>query len=304
MPRQLIFFYLISCLLLPQGLQASEEAGVTSPEEKIEQTLSQLQQPLYSAFVERYVLDELKGLRVELATQKHELMQQILDREHHSVDRAVTYATDSITYFFYLIAGATSILVLVGWTSIRDIKDRVHTLADEEISKLIREYEQRLYTMENTLTQKTLHIDQNREDIERTQDIQSLWMRAGHEHSLASKVAVYDEILKLDSSNCEALTYKADTVLELQEPQWAANLCHQALKIDPQNSHAFYQLACAYTAMQQFDEAVSFLSAALERGENYRDEIIQDPALQALSSYPPFIELINLTAIKPAKVSG
>lgn len=297
MSRQLIVFCLISCLL-SVGLHASEVVPETTPEEKIEQTVSQLQQPLYTAFVERYVLDELKGLRVELAAQKHELMQQILDREHHSVDRAVTYATDSITYFFYLIAGATSILVLVGWTSIREIKDRVHTLADEEISKLIKEYEQRLYTMEHTLTQKTLHIDQNREDIERTQDIQSLWMRAGQEHSLASKIAVYDEILKLDNSNCEALTYKADTVLELGEPQWAANLCHQALKFDPQNSHAFYQLACAYTAMQQFDEAVSFLSAALERGENYRDEIIQDPALQALSSYPPFTELINLTATK------
>jgi hypothetical protein len=297
-----MWFFLLPCLL-PIDLHASEHVADKTADEKIDQAVSQLQQPLYTAFVERYVLDELKGLRVELASQKHELMQQILDREHHSVDRAVTYATDSITYFFYLIAGATSILVLVGWTSIRDIKDRVHTLADEEISKLIKEYEQRLYTIENTLNQKTLHIDENREEIERTQDIQSLWMRAGQEHSLASKIAVYDEILKLDISNCEALTYKADTVLELDEPQWAANLCHQALIIDPQNSHAFYQLACAYTAMNQFDEAIIFLSAALERGENYRDEIIQDPALQALASFPPFIELINVTAANPSSTS-
>ena len=89
---------------------------------QLDQKVQDLQKPLYSPFVERYVLDELKSLRVDLAAQKNELIQQIVDRELSSVDRGVTYATDTITYFFYLIAGATSILVLVDWTSIREMK--------------------------------------------------------------------------------------------------------------------------------------------------------------------------------------
>jgi tetratricopeptide (TPR) repeat protein len=243
--------------------------------------------------VERYVLDELKQLRVDQAATKHELMQQIVDREHKSVDRAVTYATDTVTYFFYLIAAATSVLVLVGWSSIRDIKERVHSLADEEISKLIHVYERRLEGIEKQLKQKTQHIEENREEIELTQEVQSLWLRAQQDHTPGNKISIYDQILKLRPDDCEALTYKADAVLELDEPQWAANLCHQALQIDPENSHAFYQLACAYTAMGQFDESVRYLNEALERRDSYRDEIASDPALEALREYGPFQKLLS-----------
>jgi tetratricopeptide (TPR) repeat protein len=78
----------------------------------------------------------------------------------------------------------------------------------------------------------------------------------------------------LHQDDTEALTYKADAVLELEEPQWAINLCHQALAIDSENSHAFYQLVCAFTAMNQFDEAVHYLAEALNRSDSYKDGLL------------------------------
>lgn len=254
--------------------------------------LDTLTEPLYKPFIERYVLDELKQLRVEQANTRHELMQQIVDREHRSVDRGVEYATSSITYFFYLIAAASSILVLIGWTSIRDIKERVHSLADEEISRLTAEYRDRLEKMEVLMQQKSQHIAENKEEIERTQEIQSYWLRAQQEPSVANKIAIYDEILKLKHTDCEALTYKADAVLELNEPQWAVNLCHQALKIDKDNSHAFYQLACAHTAMNQMDEAIRYLKEAISRRNSYIEDIKVDPALQPLVKHQLFDEMV------------
>ncbi|HBA32563.1 MAG TPA: hypothetical protein DCZ12_00340 [Gammaproteobacteria bacterium] len=287
MPRLVVLLMLLSvCGAL---------AAASPEEEAIEKTVDELKAPLYSPFVERYVLDELKQLRSEQAQAKQELIQQIVDREHQSVDRAVTYATDTVTYFFYLIAAATSVLVLVGWSSIREIKERVHSLADEEISKLVHEYEKRLVLIEAQLQQKSEHIEENREEIERTKEIQSLWLRAQQESTPATKIDIYDEILKRRPHDCEAMTYKADAVLELKEPQWAANLCLQALKIDPENSHAFYQLACAYTAMNQFDEAVRYLTAAIDRRERYRGDILSDPALQALKGFQAFEDLMNAT---------
>ncbi|MFT6154344.1 MAG: tetratricopeptide (TPR) repeat protein [Crocinitomicaceae bacterium] len=250
--------------------------------------VNSLEKPLYSPFIERYVLDELKQLRTDQASTKNELIQQILDRELNSVDRGVAYATDTITYFFYLIAAATSVLVLVGWTSIRDIKERVHSLADEEISHLVKEYETRLENIESLLKLKAQNIEENREEIELTQELQSLWLRAQQEPSAANKISIYDEIIKLKYNDCEALTYKADAVLELNEPQWAANLCHQALKIDQENSHAFYQLACAYTAMNQMEEAITYLKEALNRRDSYLEDIKEDPALTALVSHELF----------------
>ena len=260
----------------------------------IDAALDTLQKPLFQPFMERYVLDELKQLRIDQARSKQEIIQQIVDREIASVDRGVEYATSTITYFFYLIAAATSLMVLVGWSSLREIKEGARNFADAEISKVVQEYEQRLISIEDELREKRSQIEKNREEIEMTQEIQSLWLRAQQDSSPANKIAVYDELLKLRSDDCEALTYKADAVLELGEPQWAVNLCQQALKVDPDNSHAFYQLACAFTVMEQFDEAVRYLAEALNRSDSYVEEIRQDPALEALVNNEVFDQITDL----------
>lgn len=265
-------------------------------DEQAQETVSAGGKPLYTPFIERYVLDELKQLRIDQAQTKQELTQQIVDREHNSVDRGVAYATNTVTYFFYLIAAATSLLVLVGWSSMREIKERAATHADAEISRLIQEYEKRLSLIEAQLRQKSRHIEENREEIEMTKEIQSLWLRAQQDPLPSNKISVYDELLKLRHDDCEALTYKADAALELNEPQWAINLCHQALKIDPNNGHAFYQLACAYTALEQFDEAVRHLAQALARSEHYLDDVREDPALEALVKDQAFEDLASLMA--------
>lgn len=294
MSRLLILGLLLAGLVITPAY-AGETTKATDGEQKaLETQVEALQEPLYSPFIERYVLDELKQLRTDMGRQKAELIQQIVDRELSSVDRGVTYATDTITYFFYLIAAATSILVLVGWSSIREIKERVHSLADEEIARLISQYEDRLRTIEHQLSQKTRHIEENREEIEMTQEVQSLWLRSAQENNPANKIDLYDRILNLRGEDSEALTYKADAVLELNEPQWAASLCHQALKVDPDNSHAFYQLACAYTTLGQHDEAVHYLARAIELSDSYRSDIENDPALYPLRENKSFQALLGV----------
>ncbi|MCP5015515.1 TPR end-of-group domain-containing protein [Ketobacter alkanivorans] len=293
MSRQLGFWVVLCCMLLP-GLAAAEtDTADTEREEKSREHIEQLDKPLYNPFVERYVLDDLKQLRIDMANQRVQLTQQMLDREHSAIDRAVSYSTNTVTYFFYLIAGATSVLVLVGWSSLREIKERVHTVADDEISKLVAEYEERLRSIESQLNLKTRHIEENREEIELTREIQALWLRAQQDNGPSSKIVIYDQILKLHPDDVEALTYKADAVLELNEPQWAANLCHQALVIDPNNGHAFYQLACAYAALNQKEEAVRFLQSALQVSDSYRVEMITDPALDKLRDFEAFRQLIG-----------
>ncbi len=318
MPRVLMYLLLVAPLVgaaadtantpltsSPENPQTATPSATPSQlQEQASEAVEALQEPLYSPFIERYVLDELKQLRVDMAAQKHELMQQVLDREHKAVDRGVTYATDTITYFFYLIAAASSVLVLVGWNSFRDIKERVHTFADDEISKLVSEYESRLERIEQQMKQKSRHIKQNREELEITQEVQSLWLRAQQENSPSHQIPIYDQILKLKPDNCEAMTYKADAVLELGEPQWAINLCHQALAIDQENSHAFYQLACAHTSLKQFDEAVRYLSKALDLTDTYREQLETDAALWPLHEYEPFVVLCGAAGEKVSLSQG
>ncbi|MFI2811409.1 MULTISPECIES: TPR end-of-group domain-containing protein [Microbulbifer] len=300
---------LAAALLLPLAASAQQEAQTRQEEEKqqaAEEHVNKLQEPLYTPFVERYVLDELKQLRKEMAEQRVAITQEVVDRQINAADKAITYATDTVTYFFYLIAGVSSMLVIVGWTSIRDIKEKVHSLATDEVNKLVTQYEERLRSIEEQLSEKTRHIEHNRDEIELTQEIQSLWLRAGREHTPAGKIAVYDQILGLRRDDGEALTYKADAVLELGEPQWAINLCLQALEIDPENGNAYYQLACAHASQEQWEEAVANLARALDISSAYRDEAMDDPALDGLVEFPPFAELMGIQSVsaQPADTSA
>lgn len=276
------------------GAQAAP-SSVADPEvqQQLRDTVENLDEALYSPFIERYVLDELKALRTEMAAQRIELTEKLVDRHVESIDRGVSYATNTITYFFYLIAGVSSILVLVGWTSVRDIKERMNKIADEEVGKLVTTYEKRLRVIEHQLTQKTQHIDANREEIERTQELHSLWLKAAQETLSANKIAIYDQILEMRPDDCEALTYKADEVLELGEVQWAINLCQHALTIDPDNAHAFYQLACAKTMLGNYDQAIHYLRETLERADSYRQTVMEDPALEPLYELDDFKALLS-----------
>ncbi len=277
-------------LFLPLFAIAAEGAVGVDQEKQLEAHIETLDEPLYSPFIERYLLDEVKSLRIDMERKHRELSQEVVDRELAAADKAVSYATDTVTYFFYLIAGASSILVLIGWNSLREIKEKVHSEANAQVAELVEEYEQRLKAIESRLQKETAHIKTNREEISLTQELHSLWLRASQETSPAAKILIYDQILELRPDDIEALTYKADAALDQGESQWAINLCQQALSRDEENGHALYQMACALSAEGKFDEAARYFLLAVEQSEAYREELGRDEALAALKDHPLLVD--------------
>lgn len=88
---------LFIALLLPVQLFAAEQVP---SEQQMRESVDNLKEPLYTPFIERYVLDELKQLRTDMAAQRAEMIQMTVDKELSAADRAVGYATDTVTYFF------------------------------------------------------------------------------------------------------------------------------------------------------------------------------------------------------------
>ena len=258
------------------------------------QDVNQLEQPMYNPFIERYVIDELKDLRMDMMQMHVDLTKEVTNRDISLTTRAVSYVSDTVTYFFYLIAGISSVLVLLGWNSIRDIKEKVHDLADTKVNEVISVYEQRLAKLEEELNKKSKGINSAQKQIIQHQDIHSLWLKAGQESLLNNRMSIYDQILEIDPENTEALTYKADLALEMNEPQWAINLCNKALQIDPENRHAFYQLAGAFALLDQPTEALENLERSLLETDVAADEIINDPAFKSLLDNENFKDLLNI----------
>ena len=248
---------------------------------------------MISQFRENWILGELRALRQDMMEYRNQMNLLVTDRELEVADKAMGYATNTVTYFFYLIAGAASILALVGWSTIRDLKDNVRVYAEKEMARLTSEYESRLADLERELRRKSLSIAENQEEIERTNDIHSLWLKATKEPSAQAKIELYDRILELRPDDPEALAWKADAALELGEQRWALSLCDRVLEVDEENSHALYQRACAWSGLGEIENALTDLAAAIQTSETLRSHARSEEMFEPLRELPRFLELVG-----------
>ncbi len=270
--------------------------AITTKEEKVQNRINNLEKPLYNPFVENYILHEIKQLREENRNLKVELHETLAKKEITMSNNVVNYATSTINNMFYIIAAATSLLVIVGWTSIKDTNEKVKNMIDEKTSKIIEEYEERLLNFERDLESRSKQVKRNQHEIEVTNTIHSLWLRASQESTPAGKVEIYDEILNIRPDEVEALTYKADAVLDMGEANWALNLTNQALEIDNSYANAYYQRSKIYAVLGQEENAILDLEKSIDLNEQYVEEIENDEEFETLISNEKVQEILKLKA--------
>jgi tetratricopeptide (TPR) repeat protein len=282
---------LLLCVLVYSPVDATEDESAR--DEASQQIIDKLDKPLYNPFVERYVLDELKTLRTELQGQRAEFVERFTSTQLGSSDRAINYATSTVNNMFYIIAAAASILALVGWSSIREVRHKLNDIIEQKVSTISEDYEKRLLRLERKLKDRTDSIISAQEEISRTNTLHSLWMRAGLEATHQAKIDVYDQILEIKPDDVEALTSKADEVLEMGEALWAFNLCNKALAINEQYPYAYYQRACANATLNHLDAAIDDMKQAVELSSTYIDEAKTDKSLQNLRATGMLDELLE-----------
>jgi tetratricopeptide (TPR) repeat protein len=248
-----------------------------------------IQKPL----IERYVFDELKSLRESQQNLRLELTQQLAQTQLSLADRAISYTADTTNNIFYIITAAASLLVLLGWKSLRDIKENVEASTTSQIKKLIDNYEDRLADVESNVKLRSDQIIATQEEISNTNRLHSLWMRAGIEKNTEQRIAIYDEILDLQPEDVEALTYKADALLDVGESKWALSLSNQAIEQEAEHSFAYWQRACANANLGNFDEAMDDIEYSLELSPVTAEELLAEDFFKPLKSDPRFKALLK-----------
>ncbi|OXX51806.1 hypothetical protein B9J80_13440 [Vibrio sp. V12_P9A6T4] len=278
--RQLLQMFLFLIVLTSFPTLAQEEPYSESPI---------LDRPL----VERYILDELKALRQDQQDLERRLTIQITDRELSVADKSLNYSNVTVTYFFYVIAGVASLVALIGWQSLKEVKHNTRELADKRLNQIAQEYEKKFLALERDLKRKTRIITENNREIEIINEIHNLWLRAQSVQTPEQRIEVYDEILKIRPGDLEALTYKADAAMEIREYYWALSLCNRVLELDDANAPALYQRACAYARIGAEEQAIEDLQRATEISASLRDLIAEEADLEGLHGNKKFDELIS-----------
>lgn len=247
-----------------------------------------LENELKKPLIERYIMDELKNLRIENMKLKNEIEKRISRAEVEQTDRAARYITDTIGNLFYLIAAATSILIFAGWNSLRDIKRKTEEIVEARLDAVTEKYNEQMQVLQDTLTQQSKKILDNQNKIYNTQYIHSLWMRSNLETNPQSKIDLYDEILKINNSDAEVYAYKADAVIDIDEYEWALNLSNKAIEIDPEYGYAYWQRSCANAALNNKQEAIEDLQIAIDKSPNLRDEIAKEELFENIKDSEEF----------------
>ncbi|AUJ72527.1 MULTISPECIES: tetratricopeptide repeat protein [Pseudoalteromonas] len=286
-----LFILLVACSFTSM---ANEQTTSKKPtENQQQQALSQLQEPMYRPLIERYILDELRAVREDQMRLRADIEKKISHSQLDTADRAITYTTDTINNVLFLITAAASILVVVGWTSFRDIKSKVEDIVSLRVGTITDEYEKRLQVIEEKLRERSEEILNNQKKISITNEVHSLWMRANLESDMNSKIEIYDEILNRKPEDVEAIAYKADALLELGQTNTAIALCNQALEIDSDYGYAYWQRACAYSMLYKHADAMADIRMALEYAPNLKNELQHEPAFASLADNQSFNELVN-----------
>lgn len=276
--RLCMFMFLF--LLLSPTMQAEEKS--------VKANL--LERPL----VERYILDELKAIRLDNQQTRIDMEQRIANSKVEQTDRAVRYITDTIGNIFYLIAAATSILFFAGWNSLRDIRHKTEELIEQRVEAITKKYNDDRTMLHERMTEQSEKILNNQNSIYNTQFIHSLWMRANLETNPQSKIEIYDEILKLNDNDAEVYAYKADAVLDLDEYEWALNLSNKAVDIDHEYGYAYWQRACANVKLGNEMEAIEDLCIALQKAPTLRSELENEPYFEQIRGMSEFKNVATL----------
>lgn len=300
----LLFGLILSLGSLQFGFAKEEQREINLPEQQAkgltneqqvqaQQTVAQLQEPMFRPLIERYILDELQSVRKDQQALRAEYVEKIAHAQLDTADRALGYTSDTMNILFILITATVSILVLVGWNSLRDVKNKVEDIVNTRVKVITEEYESRLGGLESQLRARSEEILNNQKKITITNEIHSLWMRANLESDFNTKVEIYDEILLRKPEDVEAIAYKADALLELGDTQQAILLCNQALEFDSDYGYAYWQRACAYAMKHQHSDAMADIRMALEYSPNLRNELLHESAFASLHDNDSFNDIVN-----------
>jgi tetratricopeptide (TPR) repeat protein len=100
-------------------------------------------------------------------------------------------------------------------------------------------------------------------------------------------------VLERDPFFVEAIRVQANNLAAKGEYTRALQLDRRLVRLIPENSIAWYNLACSYAVLGMIDPAFSTLQRSLELGYRYLDRLRKDPDLKILRRDPRFVRLLR-----------
>lgn len=122
------------------------------------------------------------------------------------------------------------------------------------------------------------------------------------QRDLDVEIGFLEGLVKRDPSYVDALQLLGDDYTQRGKFQQGLQVDEKLAHIRPEDPMVQYNLACSYSLVGQYEQAVSALDQAIDRGYTDFRWLSEDPDLEALRSQPEYKKIrAKVKAIKATK---
>lgn len=241
-------------------------------------------------WTQRFILTELKELRTQLESTRRELNEQLNARELASVDRALSYNANTVNFLWIIITIAVTGFGLVGWRTMKDVKENLSNNFEKEVQKRIKLEQKKLEVFmekfEVEQLQQSKVILQNQEFIQKKQEAGYIWSQYNREENPSSKLELLEKITWVGLEEDEILIYIERSWIYVELALWdkVVESTDKWLEISPDNTTLLYNKASALVMLEQTDDATKLLYNVIWVNPGMKEEILEDPMFENIWS--------------------
>lgn len=241
-------------------------------------------------WTQRFILTELKELRTQLESTRRELNQELNARELASVDRALSYNANTVNFFWIIITIAVTGFGLVGWRTMKDVKENFSEKFEKQVQKRVKEeqkkLEQFMIEFKHEQMKQSEDILKNQEFIQQKQEAGYFWSQFNREENPSASLELLEKISNIWLEEDELFVNIERSWIYLELALWDKVLesVEKWLEISPDNSSLLYNKASALVMLEESEEAVKVLSNIIWVNPAMKEEILEDPMFENIQS--------------------
>lgn len=217
-------------------------------------------------FTERFIITELKDLRVDLESQKREIYNDIQQRDIGIIDKALSYNANTVNFFFIFMTVIIAWIWMLGWKTLSDIKRATKESMEKETWKIINDFQNKI------------------KELEKEQKVNILWRQFNILDNEKEKLEVLNSISKLNpNSNYERIE-RSNIYLSMSLFSEVINITTKVLS-NGSSKHkwqAYFNRACAYNQLWEEEKSISDLKILLQTYSGYSQFVLDSECLSNL----------------------
>lgn len=233
--------------------------------------------PTDLSHTERFFISELKDLRSALESLKREIFIEIQAKEIWSIDKALSYSSNAVSFFSILITILVTSIWIVWWKTISDLKKWIKESMDRETQKIINNFQEKIL------------------ELEKEQKINILWRQFNSSESDKEKLLILDKIYTLNPGSQYALIERSNIYLSMWLYEKVIEITSIIISSERRKhlNHALFNRAAAYSQLEKIDNAINDLLSLLQIAPDYKDNILENKYFESMIKNHRIKELLK-----------